>query len=191
MYGGTYLKKNLMYLQRKVVCLKKLVKRSVDPVAAWPPRGPHGPYEQYGGHLNVPSKKKSHTFKRKLSEMTSNESFVLSLIWFFCTYVRETVRPYGRTDVPKKNRDVPINESCPSQKVDGRKWPSRCCLTPTNPARPKKQVSRVYVCKKKSCSIKVATPSNFRLKNFFRYVQPRLCWVICRVWGYQPRQRGS
>ena len=34
MYGGTYLKKNLMYLQRKVVCLKKLVKRSVDPVAA-------------------------------------------------------------------------------------------------------------------------------------------------------------
>ena len=101
------------------------------------------------------------------------------------------VPPYVRTDIPKKNRDVPTNESFPSRKSDGRKWPSRCCLTPTNPARPKKQVSRVYVCKKKSCSIKVATPSNFRLKNFFRYVQPRLCWVICRVWGYQPRQRGS
>ena len=34
--------------------------------------------------------------------MTSNESIVLLLIRFFRTYVRETVRPYGRTDVPKK-----------------------------------------------------------------------------------------
>ena len=117
----TYLKIIATYLNTKVVRLKKLVARSVDPVAARPPRVAHGPYEPYDTHLNVPSKKKSRTVKRKLSEMTSNESFVLSLIRFFCTYVRETVRPYGRTDVPKKNRDVPINESCPSQKVDGRK----------------------------------------------------------------------
>ena len=129
--------------------------------------------------------------------MHSNICFIAAILIFFrlpanhISNIHTYVPPYVRTDVPKKNRDVPTNESCPSRKSDGRKWPSRCCLTPTNPARPQKQVSRVYVCKQKSCSIKVATPSNFRLKNFFRYVQPRLCWVICRVWGYQPRQRGS
>ena len=103
----TYLKKIATYLNTKVVRLKKLVARSVDPVAARPPRVAHGPYEPYDANLNVPSKKKSCTFKRKLSEMTSNESFVLSLIRFFCTYIRETERPNGGTDVPKNNRNVP------------------------------------------------------------------------------------
>ena len=44
----------------------------------------------------------SRTYKGKLSEMRSNESFVLSLIRFFCTYGRTYVPPNVRTDVPKK-----------------------------------------------------------------------------------------
>ena len=90
-----------------------------------------------------------------MSGPTSNESFTLSLIRFFRTYVRETVRPYGRTDVPKKNRDVPTNKSCSSPKISGKKCRSRCCPTPPCRARavrtvrgpPKsavKKISRTY-----------------------------------------------
>ena len=74
--------------------------------------------------------------------MTSNESIVLLLICFFCTYVRETVRPYGRTDVPKKNRDVPTNKSCSSRKIGGKKCRSRRCPTP--PCRARAVRSRTY-----------------------------------------------
>ena len=62
----TYLKKFATYLNTKVVRLEKLVARSVDPVAARPPRVAHGPYEPYDANLNLPSKKKIMYFQTKV-----------------------------------------------------------------------------------------------------------------------------
>ena len=64
-----------------------------------------------------------------MSDLTSHESFVLSVIRFVRAYGRESVRPYGRTDVSEKIRDVPENKSFSSRKVGGKKCRPRRCRT--------------------------------------------------------------
>ena len=67
------------------------------------------------------SKKNKLFFKTKVIRNDKQRIFRFIAHTFFCTYGRTYVPLYVQTDVPKKIRDVPTNESCPSRKVDGRK----------------------------------------------------------------------